>query len=318
MNAENVCLKHPFTCIVAGPTQSGKSTFVRRLLNDSNLIDVCFDYIFVFLGTRAKDNAILSNMRSTRIVELTETFPDERELKTKFVPFLTGLIDAQGGSKARGCLIFDDLMKELGQSGLLVNLFIKDGSHSNASCIFTTQNAMLGGSGRAGDDVRTMYANTHALVLFRSPMDQGSVLATLARRMGHKDMVAPLNEVLRQHRYVMIRGDQRTPDWLRFSTDLFSEEPVRNFRIVDISDADWRRVPCAFRSPREKGKTQDVLRRDAPRLASRGTRRVHRRQKRHLVKPLPPARQADPGRVSRARSEQESAAGSPEGKDAGM
>ena len=38
-------MHHPFRCLVAGPSQSGKSTFVRNLLLWQNdIIDICFDY----------------------------------------------------------------------------------------------------------------------------------------------------------------------------------------------------------------------------------------------------------------------------------
>ena len=37
-------MHHPFRCLVAGPSQSGKSTFVRNLLlHQNDIIDVCFD-----------------------------------------------------------------------------------------------------------------------------------------------------------------------------------------------------------------------------------------------------------------------------------
>ena len=47
----------PFTCIVAGPSGSGKSTFVRRLmLGQEKIIDVCFDYVYIFIGTDVAQN----------------------------------------------------------------------------------------------------------------------------------------------------------------------------------------------------------------------------------------------------------------------
>ena len=44
--------KHPFTCVVAGPSGSGKLTFVRHLmLSQEKIIDAQFDYIYIFIGT---------------------------------------------------------------------------------------------------------------------------------------------------------------------------------------------------------------------------------------------------------------------------
>ena len=47
-------MHHPFMCLVAGPSQSGKSTFVRNLLLQQNdIIDICIDYVTIILGTEA-------------------------------------------------------------------------------------------------------------------------------------------------------------------------------------------------------------------------------------------------------------------------
>ena len=54
-------MHHPFRCLVAGPSQSGKSTFVHNLLLQQNdIIDICFDYVMIVLGTEANRNEILS------------------------------------------------------------------------------------------------------------------------------------------------------------------------------------------------------------------------------------------------------------------
>ena len=44
-------MHHPFRCLVAGPSQSGKSTFVRNLLLQQNdIIDVCLIMLPLFWG----------------------------------------------------------------------------------------------------------------------------------------------------------------------------------------------------------------------------------------------------------------------------
>ena len=55
--------KHPFTCVVAGPSGSGKLTFIRHLmLSQEKIIDAQFDYIYIFIGTDASENKILSSL----------------------------------------------------------------------------------------------------------------------------------------------------------------------------------------------------------------------------------------------------------------
>ena len=69
-------MHHPFRCLVAGPSQSGKSTFVGNLLLWQNdIIDICFDYVMIILGTKANTNEILSSLKDELkpgVVEITE------------------------------------------------------------------------------------------------------------------------------------------------------------------------------------------------------------------------------------------------------
>ena len=50
-------IHHPFRCLVAGPSQSGKSTFVCNLLiHQDDIIDVTFDHVIIVLGTDTDKN----------------------------------------------------------------------------------------------------------------------------------------------------------------------------------------------------------------------------------------------------------------------
>ena len=57
-------MHHTFRCLVAGPSQSGKSTFVcNLLLRQNDIIDIHFDYVAIVLGTEANKNEILSSLK---------------------------------------------------------------------------------------------------------------------------------------------------------------------------------------------------------------------------------------------------------------
>ena len=57
-------MHHPFRYLVAGPCESGKSTFVHNLLLWQNdIIDICFDSVTIVLGTEANKNEILSSLK---------------------------------------------------------------------------------------------------------------------------------------------------------------------------------------------------------------------------------------------------------------
>ena len=69
-------MHHPFRCLVAGPSQSGKSTFVHNLLlQQIDIIDIHFDYVTIILGTEANKNEILSSLKDELrqgVVEIIE------------------------------------------------------------------------------------------------------------------------------------------------------------------------------------------------------------------------------------------------------
>ena len=110
--------QHPFTCIVAGPTGCGKTTFVARLLrNASAMIDPPPERITWYYGEwqSAYENLDVPNMR------LEEGWP------TSF--------DTDG---KRGLVVLDDLMAET--DGRVTNLFTKKSHHSDTSVIYLVQN----------------------------------------------------------------------------------------------------------------------------------------------------------------------------------
>ena len=110
--------QHPFTCIVAGPTGCGKTTFVARLLrNASAIIDQPPERITWYYGEwqSAYENLDVPNMRL------------EEGLPTSF--------DRDG---KRGLVVLDDLMAET--DGRVTNLFTKKSHHSDTSVIYLVQN----------------------------------------------------------------------------------------------------------------------------------------------------------------------------------
>ena len=85
-------MHHPFRCLVAGPSQSGKSTFVCNLLLWQNdIIDICFDYVTIILGTEANKNEILSSLKDelspgvVEIIELKKLYETTELMKRTFL-----------------------------------------------------------------------------------------------------------------------------------------------------------------------------------------------------------------------------------------
>ena len=85
-------MHHPFRCLAAGPSQSGKSAFVHNLLLQQNdIIDICFDYVTIVLGTKANKNDILSHLKNelkpgvVEIIELKKLYETTELMKKTFL-----------------------------------------------------------------------------------------------------------------------------------------------------------------------------------------------------------------------------------------
>ena len=83
-------LKHPFTCVMTGPSGSGKLTFVRNLLlKQARLIDTAFDYVIIFLDSDTSENNTISTLgrvltQQMHVVEVKMCTGPEKSCKTGF------------------------------------------------------------------------------------------------------------------------------------------------------------------------------------------------------------------------------------------
>ena len=133
--------QHPFTCIVAGPTGCGKTTFVARLLrNASEMIDPPPERVTWYYGEwqAGYKNIDLPNLHL------------EEGLPTSF--------DNDG---KRGLVVLDDLMAET--DGRVTNQFTKKSHHSNTSVIYLVQNLFS-----KNKESRTISLNSQYMVIFNN------------------------------------------------------------------------------------------------------------------------------------------------------
>ena len=135
-------MHHPFRCLVAGPSQSGKSTFVHNLLLWQNdIIDICFDYVMIVLGTEDNKNEILSSLKDelrpgvVEIIGLKKLYETTELMKKNFSSEFENFAKNKANRKKKGCVIFDDLMLQLSECGLLLDLFSKYSSHYDLTTI---------------------------------------------------------------------------------------------------------------------------------------------------------------------------------------
>lgn len=204
--------KHPFTCIIGGPTSSGKSTFTMRFLK------------------------YIDKMVDTPICEVIycapeSSYPDISDCKVRiklqdFLPSSEMFLD-----KKPRLLIIDDMMREF--NGSVVDLFTKQSHHLGMSVIFITQNIFHKGKG-----MRDISLNSHYIVAYKSPRDR-SQFSYLARQICPEN-TPYLNEAFEDatsvsYGYLVMDLTQTTPDHLRYRTNIFPDDNPSNVVYVPKS-----------------------------------------------------------------------------------
>ena len=191
--------QHPFTCIVAGPTQSGKTEFVKHFIE--NLEDMVTPL-------------------PTRIVwSYGEWQPAYQTLLDK-VDFVQGLPDLPLYSKEPLLVVIDDQMH--GVDHRITSLFTKGSHHRNLSIIYIVQNLF-----DQHKEHRTISLNSHYLVIFKNPRD-GSQIVHLAKQMypgkTHYLRRAFALATGQPHGYLLIDLKQATPEGMRLRSHIFPGE----------------------------------------------------------------------------------------------
>ena len=197
-------LRHPFSAIVAGPSQAGKSQWVAKLIGSA------------------------SKMITPEPQEIHWCYSEWQPLYDSFknVIFHKGLVDIESLDIAiPKLLILDDLMELLSskQGEHIAQIFTKHGHHRNLSVLLITQNVF-----QRGPHMRNCQLNSHYQVLFKNPRDQTQVNC-LARQMypngQSRFMLDAFNDATsKRYGYLLVDLKQDTDDILRLRTNIFPDE----------------------------------------------------------------------------------------------
>lgn len=197
--AVDLRFNHPYTMVVSGPTQSGKTFFVRRMIeNIREMMVPAPDEIVWCYGVY--QNAY-NSMPGVRFIE---GIPDIENWDTG----------------VRRLLVLDDLMAETDHR--ITKLFTRGSHHCNISICQIVQNLFT-----KNKEQRTINLNSHYLIVFKNPRDAGQIMH-LGQQMypGQNKFVreAFKDATSEPHGYLLFDFTQGTPDNLRIRTKIFPGE----------------------------------------------------------------------------------------------
>lgn len=199
--------KHPFTCLLAGPTGSGKTHFACQLIKHADeLISSPPEHIMWIYDNDDPESVAC--------------IPHNVEL-TKDLDSIDGL-----SPNERHLIIVDDKMTDDETAEKMEALFTQGSHHKNISVVYIIQNLF-----NRHKRHRTISLNTHYLVVFKNPRDRTQI-QTLARQThpGNSKFVLEAYNLATEkpHGYLLLDLHQNTDEAIRLRTEVF-EYPQRVF-----------------------------------------------------------------------------------------
>ena len=245
-------MQHPFTCIVAGCTQSGKTVWVKSLLeNAQKTISPPPQRIIWCYGQWQP--SYFDMMRTMPGIEFNQGIPEDIDNADYF------------DVSQRNLIVLDDLMAQSGKDKRIADLFTKRSHHRNLSIIYIVQNIF-----HQGKEMRNISLSAHYIVLFKSPRDKQQI-SMLARQVNpgkvQKFMRRP-RTTSRPHGYLMLDLKPTTDDQQRLKTNVLPGE-IAKF----IQKQSYRQPPLVNAMYDAEQRMKEIM--DAPQLSAVGKRKLY-------------------------------------------
>ena len=210
LDADRFIFKHPFTAVLAGLTMSGKSTWLKQLLENAMTMISSPPARIIWLHKRWQPfyTELQQTVPAVEFMDgIPPTLKEEAFLDTRF-PTL---------------IIIDDLMKNAATDDDVCDLFTEGAHHRNLSVICLLQNIFYKAKG-----TRTMSLNCQYLVVFKTPRDvhQFSILARQMYGTNWKKLLEVYKEAVSiPYGHLLIDLKQDTPESKRLVQNIFALQP---------------------------------------------------------------------------------------------
>lgn len=202
--------------LLAGPTNSGKTRWVNRLLSHQMFTEK-MESIHYFYGVYDK---FYTEMKNSSHITAPIFFK-------KGLPSVED-IDHIANGKFH-VIVLDDLMDEIVKSVDMLQLFTKYCHHKNISAIFISQNIF-----QPGKYSRTISINCHVIVLFANKRDE-SQITTFARQIyphNVKKFLEVYSTMMKEkYAYIVIDCTPAHPRQIKIRGDIFPGEHSFTFDI---------------------------------------------------------------------------------------
>jgi len=197
---------HPSTFLLAGPTGSGKTHFVCKVLTERLIHPFASRIIWIYSEWQNSYDSI------------SLTYP--------FIEFIKGPITEQLYESIvpskNNLLILDDQMTCSDKHDEITKLFTQGSHHKNLSVMYLVQNLF-----DKGKQQRTISLNSHYIILFKNPRDniQPGILGRQMYTSNWKAFVEMYKHATNEpHGYIVLDLRQETPDDFRIRSKIFKDD----------------------------------------------------------------------------------------------
>lgn len=193
-------LRNDRVMCVAGPSQSGKTEFVLKLLKARH--ETFREPIENVLWCYGIHNNQLQCTLRQEGYQILRGLPKESDILPHSI------------------CVLDDLLSESESTKEVTNMCTRAAHHKPCFVIIISQNIFL-----AGKQARTQSLNTHYFTIFKNPRDklQFEILARQISPTKSKNLISIYEDATRQaHGYLFIDFTQECPDEYRYRTNIFN------------------------------------------------------------------------------------------------
>ena len=212
----HIPLVHPSTILVAGPTGSGKTVFVRKLITENMIYPFPTRIVIVFSEWQKEYEMLKWQLPSIEFLK----GPVSPELYESFKPSEPNM------------LVLDDQMTESSNTGEIEKYFVQGAHHRNLTVVFIVQN--LFSKNKA---LRTSSLNSNYFVIYKNPRDKQQ-MSILSRQMypnSWRALIAALTDATEEpYSYMLLDMRPETPEEYRIRGNIFPSDPTVSTTIYII------------------------------------------------------------------------------------